>query len=195
MRVLLHYLPLPFLTPGLYSSGIQNHLIAMIQNQNYYEKTFLSTHSNCLARISIEIRDGSPEQLDEGGSKLTAPGTILVRMQRMCAEFGGRRTNITMSPRFWQPMSQPLVASLSMLSLAYPLLSSRNQSAIRGGESAGWADYQKLWKADSYNAKESEVPLWHQRRKSRLHMPLMLHFGMAHFSLECCFGEIVNVLG
>ena len=132
VRILLLYLPLPFLTPGLYPSGIQDHLIAMIQNGNPYEKTFLSTHSNHLARISIEV--AVPNNWMKG---VRSP-PLQVRFSSGCGciqNLEGEPTNTTMSQRFWQPMSQPLVASLSMFSLPYPLVASWNQSTIRGGES------------------------------------------------------------
>ena len=138
VRALLLYLLLPFLTPGLYLSGIEDHLIAMIQNGNHYEKTFLSTHSNHLGRISIEMA------VPNNWMKGVRSSPLQIRFSSGCGcmqNLEGEPTNTTMSQRFWQPMTQPLVASLSIFSLPYPLLASWNQSTICRGGSARWADY------------------------------------------------------
>ncbi|KAI0252024.1 hypothetical protein BJV78DRAFT_385779 [Lactifluus subvellereus] len=77
-----------------------------------------------------------------------------------------------------------------MFSLPYPLLASGDQSTIRRGELARCADCQGLWGA-THNVREHEDLV--SQTKDRIADAtdgawfLALRFGIAHFSLECCF--------
>ncbi|KAI8641261.1 hypothetical protein BD408DRAFT_444470 [Parasitella parasitica] len=71
----------------IYLGDIQDHIVAMLQSLNHYEKISSRSHSNYLAQISIEMTQTNNE-INDVLSKLTALGSILVPMNLVTGMWG-----------------------------------------------------------------------------------------------------------
>ncbi|KAI9141216.1 cora-like Mg2+ transporter protein-domain-containing protein [Paraphysoderma sedebokerense] len=72
---------------ALYLGDIQDHVITMLQNLQYYDKTLARSHSNYLAQISIEITQSS-EAVNNVVAKLTALASIVVPLNLVTGLWG-----------------------------------------------------------------------------------------------------------
>ncbi|KAL9555964.1 hypothetical protein MBANPS3_002113 [Mucor bainieri] len=71
----------------IYLGDIQDHVVAMLQSLNHYEKISSRSHSNYLAQISIEMTQTNNE-INDVLSKLTALGSVLVPMNLVTGMWG-----------------------------------------------------------------------------------------------------------
>ncbi|KAI8087828.1 uncharacterized protein B0P05DRAFT_375861 [Gilbertella persicaria] len=80
---------LPFITKDviMYLGDVQDHIVAMLQSLNHYEKISSRSHSNYLAQISIEMTQTNNE-INDILSKLTALGSVMVPMNLVTGLFG-----------------------------------------------------------------------------------------------------------
>ncbi|KAF1806306.1 hypothetical protein FB192DRAFT_1419306 [Mucor lusitanicus] len=72
---------------AIYLGDIQDHVVAMLQSLNHYEKISSRSHSNYLAQISIEMTQTNNE-INDVLSKLTALGSVLVPMNLVTGMWG-----------------------------------------------------------------------------------------------------------
>ncbi|KAL7748624.1 CorA metal ion transporter [Sorochytrium milnesiophthora] len=72
---------------ALYMGDIQDHLITMLQNLQYYDKTLARAHSNYLAQISIEITQSS-EVMNNVVAKLTIIASVVVPLNLVTGLWG-----------------------------------------------------------------------------------------------------------
>lgn len=71
----------------LFNQFIADHIVAMLQSLNHYEKISSRSHSNYLAQISIEMTQTNNE-INDVLSKLTALGSVLVPMNLVTGMWG-----------------------------------------------------------------------------------------------------------
>ncbi|KAI7895253.1 uncharacterized protein EV154DRAFT_536302 [Mucor mucedo] len=71
----------------IYLGDIQDHIVAMLQSLNHYEKISSRSHSNYLAQISIEMTQTNNE-INDVLSKLTALGSVLIPMNLVTGLWG-----------------------------------------------------------------------------------------------------------
>ncbi|CEP10534.1 hypothetical protein [Parasitella parasitica] len=71
----------------IYLGDVQDHIVAMLQSLNHYEKISSRSHSNYLAQISIEMTQTNNE-INDVLSKLTALGSVLVPMNLVTGMWG-----------------------------------------------------------------------------------------------------------
>ncbi|KNE62687.1 hypothetical protein AMAG_07879 [Allomyces macrogynus ATCC 38327] len=74
-------------TTALYMGDIQDHVLTMLQNLTYYDKTLARAHSNYLAQISIEITQ-SNERMNNVVAKLTIVASVMVPLNLITGLWG-----------------------------------------------------------------------------------------------------------
>ncbi|KAI9219421.1 cora-like Mg2+ transporter protein-domain-containing protein [Blastocladiella britannica] len=72
---------------ALYLGDIQDHVLTMLQNLQFYDKTLARAHSNYLASISIEITQ-SNEAMNNVVAKLTILASVIVPLNLITGLFG-----------------------------------------------------------------------------------------------------------
>ncbi|ORZ29340.1 hypothetical protein BCR44DRAFT_128868 [Catenaria anguillulae PL171] len=72
---------------ALYFGDIQDHVLTMLQNLQFYDKTLARAHSNYLASISIEITQ-SNEAMNNVVAKLTIVATVMVPLNLITGLWG-----------------------------------------------------------------------------------------------------------
>ncbi|GAA5814888.1 hypothetical protein MFLAVUS_008391 [Mucor flavus] len=85
----------------IYLGDIQDHIVAMLQSLNHYEKISSRSHSNYLAQISIEMTQTNNE-INDVLSKLTALGSVLIPMNLVTGLWG---MNVQVPGQFQEDLS------------------------------------------------------------------------------------------